>query len=176
MERSIPFSKRSLSFKTGNNNWLTDILWLGNNLFTCEAAASGSINLKQLSYDLSLPKNSKNFNSMFRNCGLTTLPDNFNLRYHQDYSPITVSSMFEGCSSLLSIPDSFVLTDNNQCIRYTLIENCLSASESKCTQCSEGFELNEKLNSTPCIKLTCLNFSGLFLINKFASLIPLTLS
>ena len=69
---------------------------------------------------------------MFRNCGLTTLPDNFNLRYHQDYSPITVSSIFEGCSSLLSIPDSFVLTDNN-------ITNC----ESMFKNCTQLFNLEE---------------------------------
>lgn len=80
------------SFQLGNNNWLIDILWLGNNLNTCEAAVSGSTNLCNLSYDLLLPKRSKNLNSMFRDCiNLTTLPEQFNLRKETQL----VSSMFE---------------------------------------------------------------------------------
>lgn len=132
------------SFKVGENTQLTDILFLGNKLNTCEECISGSKGLITLKYPIALPKDVTNFNSMFKDCtNLSGLSDNLILSRNAQ----TVSSMFEGCSSLTYIPSSFVLTDNN-------ITNC----ENMFKDCSSLAQLEE----TFLLPSTTTSFRGMF--------------
>ena len=142
------------SFKVGQNNQLTDIIFLGQKLNSCKEAISYSHKLTNLKHQLVLPRNSKNFNSMFKNCQNLQTPEKMFVFLETTEQ---IESMFENCSSLTGITEQFnVLSKYNITNCQNMFKDCTNL-----TYINENFKLPSSTVSFKGMFDNCISLSSI---------------